>query len=49
MLKRMSDREASYKPAYSYNFSDPLASSEVKEEVDGGEAQQIEEPPPTTP
>ena len=37
VLKRMSDREATYKPAYSYDFSDPLASSEVKEEVYGGE------------
>ena len=37
VLKRMSDRQAAYKPAYSYDFSDPLASSVVKEEVDGGE------------
>jgi len=34
VLKRMSDREAAYKPAYSYDFSDPMASTEVKEEVD---------------
>ena len=40
VLKRMSDRESTYKPAYSYDSSDPLASSEVKEEVDGGERNQ---------
>merc|ERR1719507_1192375 len=30
VLKRMSEREAAYKPAYSYEFSDPLVPSEVK-------------------
>ena len=40
VLKRMSDREAAYKPAYSYDLSDPLVSSGVKEEEGGGERHQ---------
>ena len=35
-LKGMPGRETAYKPAYSFDFSDPPSSTEVKEEVDDG-------------